>query len=358
MTDSKGTKLAAMAWTAALLVGGVALLAQAPAGAGAAQHEGSLTLDVSVRPKSGNGMAPEIKQADMTVLDNKKPVAISSFRVMHKGDEPMRMILVLDVLDLPPDDLPGTREKLDRFLRSHDGVLPMDTALAVITGRGMQMGAFTKSGNELADLIKKAGPNMRGFGGDDEVNHGPGGHMSGGGGTQRVLGSLEKWTDDANKAQGRTIVVMLTQGWSLAFGPSLQLTDAQREGLLEEAAAFVTQMRRGKLTLYVLDPIDNDKFDSNKMDYLSYVHGPAGMKEAAPAFLGIQILGMHSGGFVRMGSDIGKAMDEVYAELDRYYEVTVPAETSPKPFTPHTIEVKLAEKNLVARSPDEYFAQP
>jgi VWFA-related protein len=334
----------------------IAARAKAQAAALAVVH-----LNIAVEPKSSSAKAPDLNQADFTITEDKKPVTLTNFQRMHTGDEPVRIVIALDTSNIQADYVAPMREKLNLFLHAKDGVLPYDTAIAFIGGRsGIVISPFSKNGNELADSLKKqptGTPHADGSAGDD--SSGGGGNRGGhGGGSQRSLMGLQKLMMDAENFQGRTVVLWLSQGWPLLYGPELQLTPQQREGLLKEAVAFTTELRLANVTLYVEDPVDPDKFQSETAQYVGYLKGPAKGSDAAPAFLGIQVLAVHSGGWVRVTSDITHTMDDVYADLATYYKVSFPATATTSPDALHALSVKVNQKNLTPHTVDQYYAEP
>lgn len=323
----------------------------------------TVQLDIAVHTRSG-AIATEVKPDAVTVLDDKRPVKLDSFQVMHAGDEPQRVVLLFDPANLPSDDLSSVKRAVSAALLHNDGKLPLPTAIAVMSPQGPRVSAYTKDGKALAASFEQSANapahTPGGLGGDGGSGGGGmrGGRGGGGGTSGRDLMAIQRFVGDSIAFKGRTAIIWLGQGWPLAYGPELQLTDAQRLAWLRQAEGLVTMLRRARMTIYMVNPIDTDRFNADSMAYLGFVKGPKSLAEGAPAFVGLQILAIHSGGWVRMSSEISKVMDDVYAEMGLYYHASFSAQPTAKPDTLHSIDYKTATKDINARGIDVYWVNP
>src|ERR1700749_3951807 len=59
-----------------------------------------IDLDVVVTPKSGPPVA-DLQQQDFTLLDNKTPKHITSFKAVNGSQDPVHVILVIDAINSP-----------------------------------------------------------------------------------------------------------------------------------------------------------------------------------------------------------------------------------------------------------------
>src|SRR5450631_2021740 len=125
------------------------LAAQQPAAAGASQQpidpqlehrpppkpqgapsaitaEGQIHLDIVVTDAAGKPVAG-LEPWDFKLLDNNQPRKILSFKPFDgeavKPDPPVEVILVLDMANLPFQQVAFLRSEVDQFLRAHEGHL-------------------------------------------------------------------------------------------------------------------------------------------------------------------------------------------------------------------------------------------
>jgi hypothetical protein len=88
--------------------------------------EGLIKLDVVVTDQSGKSVAG-LKPTDFTLLDNEQPQKILSFETFNgeaiKPDPPVEVILVIDTVNLPTNQIPLAKSEADKFLRRNHGHL-------------------------------------------------------------------------------------------------------------------------------------------------------------------------------------------------------------------------------------------
>src|ERR1700728_2053845 len=86
-----------------------------------------IKLDVVVDTKSGQPVTT-LGQQDFTILDNKSPRPITSFRVVSSAQEPVSVILFIDAVNTPYDLIASTRTAMENFLKRNEGALTNPTA--------------------------------------------------------------------------------------------------------------------------------------------------------------------------------------------------------------------------------------
>ena len=77
--------------------------AQQPVQAGPGAGGGQIVLDVVAAPKSGRPVA-DLQQQDFTVLDNKAPQTITSFKAVTGREAKLEVIVVIDAVNADPAD--------------------------------------------------------------------------------------------------------------------------------------------------------------------------------------------------------------------------------------------------------------
>ena len=81
-----------------------------------------IVLDVVVTPKSGPPVA-DLQQQDFTLLDNKSPQPITSFKAVPGREAPAEVIIVIDAVNTSYRTLRIQRDQLGKFLRAEGGHL-------------------------------------------------------------------------------------------------------------------------------------------------------------------------------------------------------------------------------------------
>jgi hypothetical protein len=79
-----------------------------------------IDLDVVVTAKAGPPVA-NLEQQDFTVLDNKTPQHLTSFKAITGNGEPIHIILVIDTVNDSYQNIAYQRGEIDKFLRTGGG---------------------------------------------------------------------------------------------------------------------------------------------------------------------------------------------------------------------------------------------
>ena len=116
---------------------------------------GKILLDVAVTAKSGAPVAG-LQPQDFTVLDNKQPQPITSFRAVRGNDAQLNVILVADDVNTGYDHLAFERSEIGKFLRTDKGQLAHPTTLAILTDSGLKLeDGFSTDGNVLSNSLDR-----------------------------------------------------------------------------------------------------------------------------------------------------------------------------------------------------------
>lgn len=181
-----------------------------------ASGTGSIYLDVVVTPKFGHAVSG-LQQQDFAVLDNKVPVAVTSFQAFSGNQASVEVIVVIDAVNVDYERVSFAREQVEKFLRADGGHLSRPTSLAFFTDTGTQIeDGFSTDGNALSALLKKYTIGLR------DLRRSSGFY----GAAERFslsLQALSLLTTREAARPGRKIIVWVSPGWPLLSGPGVQL---------------------------------------------------------------------------------------------------------------------------------------
>jgi VWFA-related protein len=310
----------------------------------------TVVLDVVVDAKNSRTAGPVtgLQQQDFTVLDNKAPRTPTSFRAITAGQEPIRVVALIDAVNIKPSGLGNERDQLYKFLRAQGGHLAHPTSIAILTDTGLQLlGGFSTDGNAISDNLQKQVigirtiPNSTGVYGEQE----------------RVrLSYTAVQTLAAHEAgkPGRTVVLWLSPGWPLLSQEGIELSHEQQARIFTDVVNLSTQLREARVTLYALDPIGAGE----PVAYGEFLKGVGKAGQAAVGDLALQVLAIKSGGLSLNANNLAEEMQWCVADLDAYYEISFPMPPSETRDSFHHLEIKLDKPGLTARTRDGYYAQP
>jgi len=315
-------------------------------------NEGTIDLDVVVTPKSGPPVG-DLQQQDFTLLDDKVPRPIASFKAVNGRNAPIEIILVIDAINATYLNVSYQRMQIDKFLHADEGRLAHPMALAVFTDLGTQIvGDFSLDGNSLSSALDREDVALRNL------------RRSGGfwGATERWQLSLTALTDlftAVAREPGRKIVICISPGWPLLSGPGVDLDSKMLQKIFADVVNLSVQMRREHLTLYNVDPLGPDEPPLRASYYEEFLPGISKPNQAQMGDLGLQVLSVQSGGLAPLpGNDISRALQECLADIGPYYEISFDPAPAKRPDEYHRLDIRIARPGLTARTRRGYYAQP
>jgi VWFA-related protein len=169
-----------------------------------------ITLDVVVTDKAGT-LIRGLQQNDFTLLDNKEPRALTSFRAVDvQAGTPapyIEIVVVIDAINADPLKATSEREGVRKFLQSNGGKLAQPVSVVVVSDNPTQIRSKPSTdGNAQAALVDQYVTGLR------TVNQSQGNYgvaeryqMS-----MKALGSLAGY--EAVKP-GRKLFLWISPGW-------------------------------------------------------------------------------------------------------------------------------------------------
>ena len=312
----------------------------------------TISLDVVVSPKGGTPVSGLQKQ-DFTLLDNKTPQPITSFRAMGANDAPVEVILVIDSVNTTYQNIAYIRDEVDKVLRANDGHLDYPTTLAFLSDDGAHLqNGFSKDGNALSASLDNYAIGLRTirrssgvYGAEERF--------------QISLTALRRLTAHEATVPGRKIVLWISPGWPILSGPNIELDNKQEQQIFSEISDMSTQLREARLTLYAVNPLGAGEGIGRLNYYEEFLKGISKPSQVNIGALSLQVLAVQSGGLVLDGSnDTAALLKRGLADATAYYEITFEALPAERRDEYHHIEIKLTNPGLIARTRDGYYAQP
>ncbi len=332
------------------LAAGMAQGAEAQADAPAAKSK-PITVNVVVSNNLKHTVRG-LQASDFTVLDNRRPVKLTGFRMLDpKGTpgDPLRVVIVLDAINVPPIVVAREREELNEFLKQDSGQLENPTSIALLTEDGIkaQQGA-TRDGKALLEALNKVHPGLRtegrsaGFwGAADRFN------MS--------LEQLRKLAAYEATVPGRKMILVVGPGWPLLPWSGEQSGLKARQWAFANVVQFTNGLREANITLYCLDPYELGRTDP--FYYQEYLKPVKEMKNAEYANLSLQVLAEHSGGQVLInGHDVQGELNEALRDAGASYELTFEAAPGDRTNEYHALQVTVGKPGMTVRTVAGYYA--
>jgi VWFA-related protein len=311
-----------------------------------------ILLDVVVSPKSGPPVA-DLQQRDFTLLDNKAPQTITSFKAIPGREAPADVLIVIDAVNVDYRVLSFQRAQISKFLRAEGGHLAYPIALAVFTDKGAQIvGNFSSDGNELSATLDREDIGLRDIGRS-------GGFYGAGERLQLSLQAFRQLTASEARNTGRKIMLWVSPGWPLLSGARIEIDAKQQAQIFTDIVGLNTQLLRAGVTVYDVNPLGSNEALMRTSYYQEFVKGVSKPSQAAAGNLGLQVLAVQSGGLVLdHNNDVSALLQKCLSDVAPYYEISFAAGPAERPDEYHQLEVKIAKPGLNARTRQGYYAQP
>ena len=213
-------------------------------------HEESnkISLDVVVTPKSGPPVA-DLQQQDFTLLDNKTPQTITSFRASQGSATPTEVVVVVDAVNMPYEKIPYERQQIDEFLRANGGRLEYPTAIAFFTDTTSRIeDAFLTDGNAISDFLDQYELSL-------QTIHSTNGFYGALERLQLSIKTLSLLVAREAPRPGRKIILWISPGWPYLADTEGEIDSKQQKDIFANIVHLSTQLREARAILYSIDPL-------------------------------------------------------------------------------------------------------
>ena len=315
-----------------------------------------ITLDVVVTSKSDKSHPVSgLQQDDFTIVDNKVPEKIFSFKAVQGGasEPPVEVVLLIDRVNTAFGSSADVRGQVKKFLGTNEGKLNYPVSMVFFSDSGTETLNATRDANVLIEALDKSDAGLR------SVNRSQGIY----GAADRFQLSLRAVMGVAaleEQKPGRKMLIWISPGWPALTSPRIQLTSKDKQQLFTGIVDASTALRKARVTLYSIDPLGvSDAGGFRTTFYEGYLKGVKNFSQAQAENLSLQVLSSQSGGRVlNSGNDIAAQIAECVADLSVYYVLTFDAPRADAPNEYHALEVKIGKPGLMARTRTGYYDQP
>ncbi len=323
-----------------------------PPGPEGVPHEtGPIRLDVTVTDKKGAPVG-NLAQSDFTLLEDKNATPITSFRALG-SESPAEVLIVIDDVNVPYVGIAYVRDQLKRLFTQNDARLARPVSLAVVTDTDVKMlPQSTTDGNQLAAALDnqqiglRSLPRGAGFYGAEDRS-------------TICIHALRTLAARQSTQPGRKLMVWLSPGWPLLSGPRTFLSDRDQRAIFRSVVQLSAELRLAQITLYQVNPQGASGSVLRDNYYESFLKGVSKPGKTDEADLALQVLAVQTGGLALNGSNdvaglIRRSIDDTFGT----YELTFAPDPAEHPDQYHSLEIRLTQAGLTARTRTGYYAQP
>jgi len=316
--------------------------------------EGLIHLDVMVTDKSGKP-ATGLAAKDFTLTDNGQPQKLLSLHAVDGTNSQLEspedeVVLVLDKINLSPDQATTAERELNKYLLRNSGHLAHPVSIYLFSTAGLAVTTLVSStdGNALANQIADK-KQMRALWPDANFTW-----LERLSGIRRIaylntlsLQALGTMVIEERRRPGRKQMLWIGYGWPV--GASCQQS-------FDFITEFSTRLREARITLSSISAWPNPYPSFLLSDYLA---GVKSEKQQNPFSLALQVLVAQTGGrVVNSTADLASTIENIAAPIGSYYTISFDPPRTELVDEYHELKVQLANPELQARTNTGYYDEP
>jgi VWFA-related protein len=319
--------------------------------------EGHIRLDVLVNDPAGKavlGLGPQ----DFTLLDNNQPRRILSFHsfdgVMVKPSPPVQVILLVDTVNLPFQQVAFTHQEIAKFLNQNGGHLAQPVSIMLLSDAGLRIQPRPSvDGHALLSVLDQIKGGI----------HGIYGAMGSDGDLQRFQLSLRQMAAIAeNEAlrPGRKLLVWVGPGWPLLTGDNYQFSDKDQRRYFDAIVELSTKLREARMVVYSVSLSSSDvAVEQRDFVYKNFLKGVPSALKSDTGNLALKVLVTQSGGLI-LGPDnnLASQIDTCIADANAFYTISFNAPRAEHADEYHDLRVQVAQPGASVRTNSGYYNQP
>jgi VWFA-related protein len=341
-------------------------------------EEGLIKLDVVVTDKLGKPISG-IARKNFKLLENGQPDKILTFHAYDgtSADPPVKIILLVDTLNLPERMASYERREVKRFLQQNGGRLAQPVSLVELSNMGvLTVGQPSADGNALAaefahnknlEWIRHVPGGLRGESLDSLYSEHP------------ALSALKALGDIATTERqrpGRKLLIWVGPGWGVGSGAVSNFI-GPRQNTFDTIEWFSTLLREARIALYSFS-VGETNADGRSLTYLSYLSGVKSFQQATFPFMHLnrKVLAVETGGRVLEPSgdltgdpvpaltdfmpnaDLVLQIDSCVQEAGIFYTLSFDPSHADRLDEYHDLKVQVDMPGLTARTSTGYYDQP
>jgi VWFA-related protein len=344
-------------------------------------HRLLLSVQVSARSLTP---AAELKQSDFVILKDQSPQAITSFQSIldHSEDESTRVVLVLDTVNNSSGKVAHFRKEIEKYLKEGSGPLANPTSIALLSERGVQLGAHYQDRNLVLRELDELAGNLHTLTCADtvpaltcSVSRSPDGssppcdlnprlecldHLFNSSGTA-INSMADELVNNSQKVTnaGRVILIWVGSGWPLlnerGYTPD---TREAKESLYRDLVTVSSALAEAHVTLDAVASSEPLPISLAHIRESFFFKGVPDENHVTAASLALQALAYQSGGVVLTSTkDIADQISRCVSDSQSYYLLSFDNPPATRDGEYHALVVKVDKPGLTVRTRTVFYAE-
>jgi VWFA-related protein len=318
--------------------------------------EGKIKLDVMVDDSTGKPVTG-LQPWDFKILDNNQPRKVLSFRAFNdagvKPDPPAEVILVIDLVNLPFQQVAVTRQEIERFLKANDGHLKQPVTLLLLSDAGMRVQPRPSvDGNALVSVVSQINGHVRtidsAMGGEGLLER-----------FQLCARQMAAIAENEARKPGRKLLIWVGPGWPMLNRGELgYYSEKDQRRYFDSTVELSTRLREARMVVYSVAP-STGADPTSSIRYQDYLKGVKSPRDSDPGDLALKVLAAQTGGrILGPNNDLASQIERCFTDANNFYRISFDPPAADQAHEYHDLKVTVNSPGVTVRTNTGYYNEP
>jgi VWFA-related protein len=261
------------------------------------------------------------------------------------------VILVMDTLNLPFQQVAFVRGEIEEFLRQNGGKLKQPLTLILLTDAGIRFQPRPSTdGNAIASVVDgiKGSVSMinPAMGGDGYVER-----------FQRSTKAMDNIAQNEARKPGRKLVIWVGPGWPILNRPADGYSDKQQRRNFDNIVELSTALRQARMTVYSVAP--GSAGAPNALLYKSFLNAVKTYRDADFGNMALKVLVAQTGGKIQgPDNDLVGQINRCIEDANAFYQISFDPPAAEHAGEYHDLKVVVDRAGVTVRTNTGYYHEP
>jgi VWFA-related protein len=316
--------------------------------------EGKIKLDVVVDDSAGKPVLG-LQPWDFKILDNNEPRKVMSFSAFSNAgvrpDPLVEIILVLDTLNLPFQQVSFVRGEIGEYLRQNGGKLKQPLTLVLLSDAGIRFQPRPSTdGNAIASVVE----GIKGSVSAINPAMGGGGYVER---FQRSARAMDNIAQNEARKPGRKLVIWIGPGWPMLNRPADGYSDKERRRNFANIIELSTALREARITAYSVAP--GSGATPNALFYRTFLNPVRTYRDSDFGNLALKVLVTQTGGkILGPDNDLAGQINKCVEDANAFYQISFDPPAAEHADEYHDLKIVVNKPGVTVRANSGYYNQP
>jgi VWFA-related protein len=316
--------------------------------------EGKIKLDVVVDDGAGKPVQG-LEPWDFKIFDNNLPRKVMSFRaydgVTVMPDPPVEVILVIDTLNLPFQQVAFVRAEVDKFLRRNGGKLKQPLTLVLLTDAGIR---FQPRPSTDGNAIASVADGIKGSVSVLNLAMGSDGYVER---FQRSAKAMDNIAHNEARKPGRKLLIWVGPGWPMLNRPAERYSERDQKRNFDNIVDLSTALRQARITAYSEAP--SSAATPNALLYKGFLNPVKTYRDADFGNMALKVLVTQTGGkILGPDNDLAGQINRCIEDANAFYQISFDPPAAIHADEHHDLKVTVDKPETTVRTNSGYYDEP